>query len=70
MLTTALTLAFTGLLVAMLADLVRRDGRKIMAALRGQSWALHPSRPVTIRFSPRAAAPQAVRMLPRLRAAA
>ena len=69
----ALTLALFGLVAFMLAELVRHDGNKILAALQGQSWTAeppHPVRPVTVRFSPRYPAARPVRALPELRAAA
>ena len=73
MLATALTLALTGFAVAMLAGLLRHDGRKIVAALQGRSWAAEPpfaTRPVTVRLSPRYPASRPMRALPELRAAA
>ena len=73
MLTITLTLALTGFAVAMLARLVRHDGRKIMAALQGRSWAAEPpyaTRPVTVRFSPRYPVSQPVCVHPALRVAA
>ncbi len=49
-------LAISGLVAAVtaiLVELVRKDGPKIIAALHGQSWASTPAsgRPATIRFS-------------------
>ena len=73
MLATALTLALLGMMVAVLAHLVRQDGRKILAALQGQSWTSQPAslvRPVTVRFSPRYPSARALRVQPELRAAA
>ena len=71
MLATALTLALFGLVTAILVNLVRQNGRKIVAALEGRSWTAQPpvsKRPVTVRFSPRYRAAEPVR--PALRAAA
>ena len=69
---TALTLALIGFVATTLADLARRDGLKIVAALRGHGSSAHTlivERPVSVRFSPRymAARPEA---RPALRAAA
>jgi hypothetical protein len=38
----------------LVVDVMRRDGRKIIAALEGHSWTAkpNPGRPVTIRFNP------------------
>ena len=72
MFATAVTLALFGFVLTMVVDVIRRDGRKILAAFEGRSWASSPTsgRPVTIRFSqPRRAAEQ-VRGRPALRAAA
>ena len=69
----ALTLALFGLVAFVLADLVRNDREKILAALQGRSWTAeppHPVRPVTVRFSPRYSVPRPLRVLPELRAAA
>jgi len=52
---------------------MRRDGRKIVAALEGRSWTAEPTRgrPVTIRFNPqRTEAVLEPRWQPVLRAAA
>jgi hypothetical protein len=72
MLAATVSFALFGLVLTLVIDLIRRDGQKIFAALRGQSWTAQPSpgRPVTIRFSSpnRGAAPVAV--WPALRAAA
>jgi len=73
LLATALTLALIGFVASTLAELVRRDGLKIVAALRGRSWTAespHPARSVTVRFNPRyaVARPEPVRLS--LRAAA
>jgi hypothetical protein len=50
-----LTLAFFGFILTMVVDVIRRDGRKVIAALEGRSWIAGTtgSRPVTIRFNPR-----------------
>jgi hypothetical protein len=53
---TALTLALIGFIASMLAELARRDGTKIVAALHGHSWASGsplPASPMTVRLSPR-----------------
>lgn len=73
MLATAAILAIILFAVAMLADLVRDDGRKILAALKGQSWAAQrppAARPITIRFSQRYPEMRALRARPEWRAAA
>ena len=71
MLAVAVTLALFGFVLTLVVDVIRRDGRKIMAALEGRSWTAEPTqgRPVRIRFSrlDRVAAPA---LLPGLRAAA
>jgi hypothetical protein len=38
----------------MVVDVIRRDGRKVIAALEGHSWTAAPiaGRPVTIRLNP------------------
>lgn len=53
MLAVAVTLALFGFVLTLVVDVIRRDGRKVMAALAGRSWTAQPSagRPVTIRFS-------------------
>jgi hypothetical protein len=55
MLAAALTLAVFGFVLTLVVDVMRRDGRKIIAALEGHSWTARPNpgRPVTIRFNPR-----------------
>jgi hypothetical protein len=71
MLAPALTLALFGFVTAVLVDLIQQNGRKIAAALDGQSWTAQPpvsARPVTVRLSPRCRAAEPVR--PVLRAAA
>ena len=54
MIAVALTLAMFGFVLAMVVDVVRSDGGKIVAALEGRSWIVNPAqgRPVTIRFNP------------------
>jgi hypothetical protein len=54
MLAIAFTLALFGFVLIMVVDLIRHDGRKIVAALEGRSWTAGPTegRPVTIRFNP------------------
>ena len=72
MFATAITLALFGFVLILVVDVIRRDGRKVMAALEGRSWTAEPTagRPVTIRFSQprREVEPGLVR--PALRAAA
>ena len=53
MLATFVTLALIGFAVGRLRDLAHDDGAKIIAALRGRSWAAEPrpTRPVIVRFS-------------------
>ena len=53
MLATAVTLAFFGFILTMVVDVIRRDGRKIAAAMQGRSWTAQPAagRPVTVRFN-------------------
>lgn len=73
MLAIAVTLALFGFAVAMLAQLVRNDGPKIVAALQGHSWTAQPplsARPVTVRVSQRYPASRPVRAQPAWRAAA
>jgi hypothetical protein len=55
MLAAAVALALFGFVLILVVDVIRRDGRKIAAALEGRSWTARPTsgRPVTIRFSPR-----------------
>ena len=54
MLAAAVTLALFGFILRLVVDVIRRDGRKIVAALEGHSWTAQPTagRPVTIRFNP------------------
>ena len=73
MLAIVTTLAVFGFAMAMLASMVRLDGHKMLAALKGQSWVAQRSasvRPVTVRFSPRYPASRPLRARPALRAAA
>ena len=73
MLATAVTLALFGFVLSLVVDVMRRDGRKIIAALDGHSWTAEPSqgRPLTIRFNPqRTEAVLEPRWQPVLRAAA
>ena len=73
MLAIVTTLAVFGFAVAMLARMARLDGQKMLAALKGQSWAAQHSasvRPVTVRFSPLYPALRPLRARPALRAAA
>ena len=63
MLATVLTLALLAAVLATIVRLVRRDGQKISAALKGQSWIAAPPtplRPVTVRFSQRYPATRAL----------
>ena len=54
MLAIAFKLALFGFILTMVVDVIRRDGRKVVAALKGRSWTAAPTagRPVTIRFNP------------------
>lgn len=72
MIAALVTLAFLGFAIAMLAEMVRHDGRKILAALSGRSWIAEPPSPspVTARFRPRYPVIQPLRARPALRAAA
>ena len=73
MLAIVTTLAVLGFAMLMLAGMIRLDGRKMLAALKGQSWAAQHSasvRPVTVRFSPRYLASRPMQARPALRAAA
>ena len=73
MLATALTLALLGGALAMIVRLVRADGQKILAALRGESWLAAPPmsiRPVMVRFSQRYPAIRPLRTRAEWRAAA
>ena len=70
MFATFVTLAVIAVVVSALADMVRAEGAKIVAAIQGHSWASEPKpdRHVTVRFTPsyRAAEP----VWPEMRAAA
>ena len=69
MLATALTLALLGVALAAIAQHISRDGDKIMAALRGDSWAAtppNPRLPVMVRVSQRYPAIRPMRAAPRL----
>lgn len=48
------TLALFGSVLGLVVNVMRCDGRKIVAALEGRSWTAEPTqgRPVTIRFNP------------------
>lgn len=70
MIAAAVTLALFGFILTMVVDVIRRDGRKISAALEGRSFTAEPGRPVTIRFSRPDRAAEPIRGLPALRAAA
>ena len=72
MLATAVSLAFFGFVLTMVTDVIRRDGRKIRAALEGRSWdAQHAAvRRVTVRFSQPSKAVERVPVRTALRAAA
>ena len=54
MLAAVVTLALFGSILTLVVDVLRRDGRKIIAALDGRSWTARPApdRPITIRFNP------------------
>ena len=53
MFATFVTLALISFAIAGLRDLARQDGAKIIAAMRGHSWAAEPrpARPAVIRIS-------------------
>ena len=73
MLATAVTIALFGFVALLLGGMLRVEGKKMLAALQGQSWASRHSAPgqvVTIRVSPRYPASRPVRARPALRAAA
>ena len=72
MLATVTVLALFGFAILMLAGMLRTEGRKMIAALRGQSWAARHFSipPVTVRFSPRYPASRQMRAQPAWRAAA
>ena len=54
MFATFITLSVISFAVAQLCDLVRQDGAKIVAAMRGRSWVASPKpvRPVVVRLNP------------------
>jgi hypothetical protein len=73
MLVAAVTLALLGFALWCLAELVRHDGQKMLAALKGQSWMSQPPAsvwPVTIRFTQRYPAARPLRSRAALRVAA
>ena len=73
MLATLVTLALLGFAVAMLVEMIRFDGQKMLAALQGRSWTAQPQqsvRPVTVRYSQRYPASRPLRAQPAWRAAA
>ena len=73
MLAIVTTLAVFGFAALMLASMVRLDGSKMLAALKGESWTAQQSastRPVIVRFSPRYPTSRPMRVRPALRAAA
>lgn len=73
MLATAATLALLTIVGWTLFIMVRNDGNKILAALRGQSWIASPpvsGLPVTVRVSQRYPAVRSMRVQPAWRAAA
>ena len=72
MFATAITLALFAFVLTMVIDVIRRDGRKILAALEGRSWTAEPTagRPVTIRFSQQRKGAERWLVKPALRAAA
>jgi hypothetical protein len=71
MFVTFITLAVISFAIAGLRDLVRQDGAKIVAAMRGRSWAAEPKpgRPIVVRLSSTYKA-EAPAWQPALRAAA
>ena len=72
MFATAVTLALFGCVLTLVIDVIRRDGRKIVAALEGRSLISEPmpTRPISVRFSQPRKAAEPVRSGPALRAAA
>jgi len=72
MLATLATLALFGFALATLAQILRQDGLKILAALKGHSWTSEPNgpRPMTLRFSRRFPVDHSLQARPALRAAA
>ena len=72
MLATLATLTLFGFALVTLAEILRRDGLKILAALEGHSWTSEPNcpRPMTLRFNRRVPVNQPLQARPALRAAA
>lgn len=73
MLALVATLASLAIAIGVLTNLGRHDGRKIVAALAGRSWAAEPPltlRPITVRLSSRGQVPMRVQARPEWRAAA
>lgn len=72
MIAAAVTLGLFWLILALVVDVMWRDGAKVLAALEGRSWTASPThgRPVTIRFSRAGWVSKATPMTPALRAAA
>ena len=69
MLAIAMTLAVLGVAMAAIVQQLRRDGDKIVAALRGRSWIATPPlplRPVMVRVSQRYPATRPMRAAPTL----
>ena len=73
MFATAATLALLAIVGSTLFSMVCNDRKKILAALRGQSWIAAPpvsGLPVTVRVSQRYPAVRSMRVQPAWRAAA
>ena len=73
MFASALTLALLGIAMAAVIRQLSRDGDKIIAALRGESWIAappSPQHPVIVRLSQRYPATRPMRARPEWRAAA
>jgi hypothetical protein len=72
MFATAVTLAVIAVVIARLADLVREDGTKIIAALQGRSGFAEtaPTVPAIVRLNPRCTAEELEFARPELGAAA
>jgi hypothetical protein len=72
MLAAAVTLSLFAFVLTMVVDVIRRDGRKILAALEGRSLVSEPmpTCPVTVRFNPQRRAAEQQSLRPVLRAAA
>jgi hypothetical protein len=72
MLAALATLVLFAFTLVTLAEILRRDGLKILAALKGHSWISEPNdpRPMTVRFSQRYPVAQPLQAQPALRAAA